>query len=188
MDANRLTRRQFLSASGAMLGYVAFTKMSSPGMLRADGSEEILAGVIEQVQSPRILKVHSFMNQSILIRFSDDAAFSRGYSGRVAGINDFVPGDEIVAEGQMESGGYIGTTLVSLYRAFEGRIVQQRGTSFQTSSGIIRLASQTSLLQGEGFVTKSLAELAVGDYVAGLAWHDPLSDDLIVLRIGVRGN
>jgi len=186
VDTTGLTRRQLLSSGGVMLGYVVLSRNLPPRTPLPEDSEKVVAGVVENVESPRILKVRSFRKKPVSIQFSDDATFWRGRSGRVAGLDAFIPGDEVVAEGQLVADGFAATTLMSLYRAIEGRIVQQQGNNLQTSSGAVRLTPDTTLLRGDGFVSKSLDELAVGDYIVGDAWHDPLTDDLIVMRIGAR--
>jgi len=183
-----LTRRQWLKGtSGAVLaGYVALSRDLSSAAPLAGDQEEVAAGVVERIEPPNILKIRGFREGPVSISFSDDAAFWRGHSGRVAGLDVFILGDEVVAEGQWTASGFAATTLMSMYRLIEGRVVHRKDNRLQTTGGIVQLTSDTVLLDGDGFVDKTLDGLAVGDDIVAEVWRDPSTRDLVALRIGVR--
>jgi hypothetical protein len=144
-----------------------------------------LIGVVERIDSPRVLNVHSRAGPGV-IRFSDDATFFRGHSKRVTGLAAFMPGDEVVAEGEWVADGFAATSLLSTYRFVEGRIVRRQGMRLETTDATIQLIPDTKILQDHGFISKPLAQVGVGDEIVADVWRDPSTGQFLALRLGVR--
>lgn len=181
----RLTRRHLLISAGAAVGSFVVLRVVDVRKVSSAPGEITLIGVVERVDSPRALNVRTTAGPGV-IRFSDDAIFWRGRSGRVTGLAAFVTGDEVVAEGQWATNVFTAATLMSLYRFIEGRITQRQGDRLQTTGGAVQLMPDTVLLGGHGFMGKPLAQLAAGDDIVADAWRDPTTGNLVALRMGVR--
>jgi hypothetical protein len=103
----------------------------------------VVVGAIERIEPTGKLHVHSKEGRAI-IRFSADATFIRGHQ-LVAGLDAFMPGDEVVAEGQWTADVFVATVLETLRRVTEGRIVHRQGEQIETTGGSIRLRGHLTI-------------------------------------------
>lgn len=184
-----LTRRQMLktSAGAAIAGYIAAraTDAHAEQAYSTVDGQDVVVGVVERVESPRTLSVRRKEGR-LIVRFSDDAFFSRGDLGIVADCSAFVRRDEIIAEGHQVDGAFSATVLMTMYRAIEGRILDRQDNRLQTTSGIVQLTSDTELLDGDEFMNKPLTQLTVGDDIWTDGWRDPSVGQFVALRVGVK--
>jgi hypothetical protein len=183
VDRRAVSRRQLLKSVGVTVGGVALAGIPSPGL--ADDLDKIVIGAAESIDADGTLTVRT-TRARVGIRFTDDATFLRGYTGRVQGLDQFVAGDEIVARGEWIGRTFRATSLTSLYRLIESRILRRSGNQLDTSAGILELLDITSPAEGYLYTPKPLALLSEGDSIGALAWRDPRRGHHIALRIGVR--
>lgn len=152
----------------------------------------MLLGIVDQVLPPTTLILPETFTRPDLVgrtvvEFSPSAEFWRGRFGRVAELDAFIPNDQIVAEGEWIVDAFAARKLLTYCHLIEGSVVQRAGDRIQTTSGTIQLVSDTFPIKGPGFVSKPLAEIGAGDPLWVEAWDDPVTQDLVALRIGVRG-
>lgn len=196
MDIHRLTRRQLLKVTIAGLVSYVLPKPDdasaqghpdlSPSVTSlASNQPDVVAGVIERIQLPRALNIRTVKGPAA-IQFSDDAAFWHSNMGRVQGIAAFAPGEEVVAEGHWMTDAFAATALMSMCRLTEGHIIRRQENRLYTTSGIVRLTSDTRPEATAEGVAKPLTELTTGDEIIALVWVDPDTGDRVALKICVK--
>ena len=193
MDNHKLSRRQFLKATGAMIAVASAIFLwdrpwaygIADQIVELD-EDQIVYGTIENIDSSGVVYLNS-QESMVSVQFSSDSIFSRGNLGHVRGVNDFVIGDQVVAEGEWNGDVFQANALMSIYLAIEGTILTRTNNHLETSAGTLLLTPETRASRGNAFVEKPLDDLATGDEIGAMVWREPGVGDFIVLRIGVRG-
>jgi len=189
----KFSRRQFLKISSlffagtgvALLSDRALAHGKFPGEeMVEDHEDQFVAGTIAQIDPSGFVYVQS-PEKTIPVYFTNDAFFSRGKQGVVSGVNDYIPGDKVVAEGAWEGEIFRAHTFMSIYQLVEGTVTARTKDSLETTGGTLFLTPETKPANGNVYEEKPLSEIAIGDEVGALAWQEPGETEFIALRIGV---
>lgn len=189
---SKFSRREFLKISSLLFAGTGATLLLDRAlahgefpdeMLEAD-EDEIVVGTIVLIDASGLVNIQG-PEKTIQVYFTDDAFFSRGKHGVVSGVNDYVLGDKVVADGVWEGEIFRAHTLMSIYQLVEGTVTARTEDSLITTGGTLLLVPETKPTKGYIYTEKSLSQIAVGDDIGALTWQEPETNDYFTLRIGV---
>jgi len=192
MRMPNLTRRRLLKRVGVVVVGTALLQLSgrsTSGAHRVDAASSppivrsTVTGAIDRVEPFGVLHVRG-VDGAYVIKTTNTTILYLGRTGHEVAFSAFVPGDEIVAEGQLASDGFIATTVMSLYRSVRGSITQRQGNRLQTTAGTVRLLSDTRALAADRLTGKALPQLMIGEEITALTWRDPTSSDFVAWMLG----
>jgi hypothetical protein len=156
----------------------------------ADEETPLVVGTLERLEPPDLLHVSVVPGQptaeTAIVKVPNTASVSRGLQGVVHGIEAFVPGDKVVAEGEWEGEVFVATTLMSLYYFIEGEIVERKKERLVTTAGVILLTPESEKAAAAGYEAVPLDELDAGDEIAALVWSDPARNTYLAAKVGAR--
>lgn len=179
-SAGNLSRRQFVIGAGAVIsGFGILQAMSG----EQQQSDTAVAGIVERVEAPDLLRIRQYDGRALLVRFSDSALFLRRVE--LTSLTSFVTGDEVVAEGSWDDERFVADRLSTLFRPVEGHILAREGDRIETTSGFVYLAVDTVIWDTPQLAPKALAELTDGDHIYALSSRDPSGSRLIAAQIGI---
>lgn len=183
----QISRRQLIGRGAAAgLGGVAIAGSASPA---AAGAEErpVVSGVLEGVEGTNVARVrplhYSTTRAPIRVEFAADASFWRD---RPAPLGEFVPGDEVVAEGSWTTNSFSANRLEVLNRIVDGRVEERRSEILDTTRGNVQLTDITKPQDGPDLEAKPLEELQAGDSIFARGRADAETGMLVAYRIGVE--
>lgn len=145
-------------------------------------SPEVVVGTVSSVDEPDRMAVQTAQGP-VGILISQGASLWRDHP---ASITAFVPGDEVVAEGDWSNGQFAATYMVSLYRLLEAVIVGREDSHLDTTAGVVQLTDDSLPQGGSMLESIPLPELGAGESIVVLGRRDPLASEFIGLRIGVK--
>jgi len=194
MHVLNLTRRRLLLGAGVAIAgtilpwdrAVFDSRSAAAASVPPHDQVPTLAGTITRIDPVGRIVLRN-VDGTRIVTFSVATTFVRARVGPVAGAGNFMIGEEVVAEGRYSTDSFVATRLVTMYRALNARVVQQRGDHVQTSAGTIRLFPDTLALDHERFTGKPLPQLTSGEGISGLTWLDPATGDLAAFMIGPEG-
>lgn len=188
----KLTRRQMLKAVGATIVGGGSATMFSKSLAAEPADEEtpLVVGTLERLEPPDLLYVSVAPGQptarTAIVKVPNTASVSRGLQGVVHGIEAFVPGDKVVAEGEWKGEVFAATTLMSLYYFIEGEIIERKEERLVTTAGVILLTPESEKAAAAGYEAVPLDELDAGDEIAALVWSDPTRNTYLAAKVGAR--
>lgn len=172
-----LSRRELLlGAGGAMAGLAG---VHAPAVAGRVSRGDVVAGVVERISAPDEALVRA-SDGAVQIRFQRTATFWRDHPADLA---EFVPGDEVVAEGLWAGDLFKSDYLISMFRPLDGRVVEFTTERIVTTRGVVRLTQDTMVLSEDRTTPARRTHLEVGDEVAVLARRDPLTGEFVAVSI-----
>ncbi len=172
-----ITRRKFLgtgAAAGVALAGYAFLGYANDA--HANGPyDPVLPGIVTRVGAPNTLHVVNRAGPAIA-RFSGTATFWRDGPAR---LTDFLPGDEVVAEGAWAENVFSATNLVCFFHAIHGTVTAVGENLYVTTTGIVRVTQYTRF-------QNPASKLAVGTAIFAIGRLDNMARQLVAGKIGLN--
>jgi hypothetical protein len=182
-DDAGVSRRSLLLGGLALTGTAgAITSTASSAEEPAGWAATFLRQVSEDAFEARLVD-----GQRVAVSLRPEASVLRE---GIAGLSDFAPGERIVLEGERLPTGFRATALRLLYERVEARVVAVKGSSVETTAGVIQingatLARDQAPIGSVKVRARAPHALAAGDLIAVFGRRDPKSGELIALGLGV---
>jgi hypothetical protein len=177
MDRRLLNRRHFLigaggAVSGLTLTEAAFgtTSVNLEPPFSA-GVNSFCFGVVERIEPPRLYLLGDDGPKTI--EFQDGAVFQRDH---VVGLADFLPGDEVVVEGEWMSGIFAGTALTTVLSIREGAIIAVAADRVVTSGGTVSITSDTRYFARDAWRRERPTYISAPTRITALGRQEPDGD------------
>lgn len=183
----QISRRQLLGRGAAAgLGGLAFASLGSAGTVAAE-EPSVVSGILGGVEGAQVAWIrplhYSAAQSSVRVEFNADASFWRD---RAANLEDFVTGDEVVAEGSWNGDVFLSSRLEVLNRIVEGQVEERRSQVLDTNQGDVQLVDITEPEGGPDLEAKPLDQLREGHSILARGRADAQTGRLIAYRVGVK--
>ena len=164
---------------------MAAAALVGPDAALAAPEDGVLAGVVEAVDPPSALRLRTRAGTTVVEITTDALLWREG----PAQLTDFIPGDEVAAEGAWLGARFLASGVTPMFRLANGDIIERTGDLLETSAGAIRITEHTEAAETMGedgtfYAAAPLAELQPGDRVLVLGRFEPTTGDLRAGRIG----
>lgn len=175
--SRRLSRRNLLlGAGGAVAG---FAGIHAPALAGRVSRGEVIAGSIASLSFPDKAEIDASDGTARVV-FPRTATFWRDHPAQLV---DFLPGDEVVAEGHWAVGRFEAEYLISMFRPVDGQVVEMTKDQLVTTGGVVRLTRDTRIHSGEASTPARAATIRAGEEVAILARRDSQTNTLVAVAI-----
>lgn len=197
MKTSRFSRRTVLkgagvlAASSVLLGSVN-NSVANAAIDQAAPPSEAGVGVLPAIvdlatpQGGLGLRSTRSSERATPIRFLENATFVRVNTAPGTTIATFMRGDEVVAEGQRSTDGFLVAKVTTMFRNLEGEVVSRQGDLLIATQGSVLLTPDTRLLDDDSLIAVPLQQLQSGQKVVATTWRDPVNGQLIAAQIGVK--
>lgn len=191
MNVAHLSRRHFISSLGASLVSLGTLTSTAPPAVAAEKHSSLLSSItVGSLDAPprnNVLYLAPLNNNQRLreVQLLEGTAVRRG---RPATLDDFQPGDQLVAYGQWGDEPFYASKIDVLYRIVRGTVLEKNETSdsLKLSDGsTITLADTTAYHHREGGDTAH-DHPSLGDSIVVRGWYAAGAGPMIAAMIAFR--
>jgi len=182
MQLPKINRRKFLYG---LVGMTILSYFPKIGFTSIQQDLQIIAGKLSKdtlSQTTRIFVISD--DQEILINTTPKSSFSRGF-GLIKDVNEYFSNDEVVAEGVWQGDAFVANNLSTLYRSFEGTIMNIKGNKLEMSNGLFEISEYTDFIVTGSNLPTTIDESMINKSATILAWYTGVSDNFVVAKFKI---